>query len=209
MNVQSRIDLTKSGGDLSDHDALALAGREDLAGLMLTAAALRDDGHGAVISYSRKVFIPLTKLCRDSCHYCTFAHPPRKNGPAFLSPDEVVSIAHAGAKSSCQEALFTLGDKPELRYRAVRDELERLGHDSTVSYLLAMAALVRKETGLLPRINPGVLTAEEIAQARSVSVSQGLMLESASERLSARGGRPSSRSHHPEFSSQARHPDGG
>lgn len=186
--MHSPIDLPMSGDGLPDHTALALADQDDLPALMNTAAALRDQGHGAVISYSRKVFIPLTKLCRDSCHYCTFAHPPRKDEAAFLTPDQVLAIARAGADSSCQEALFTLGDKPELRYRAARDELERLGYDSTVSYLVAMAALVQKETGLLPHLNPGVLSAAETSQARTISVSQGLMLESASERLCARGG---------------------
>src|SRR4030088_2465129 len=110
--------------------------------MMMTAAALRDRGHGANISYSRKVFIPLTKLCRDACHYCTFAQPPRRTAHAYLTPDEVIAIARAGARAQCKEALFTLGDKPELRYRTARDELKRLGHESTISYLAAMAALV-------------------------------------------------------------------
>jgi FO synthase len=188
MSGCDRLNFVQCGDDLSDQDAIALVGCNDLTSLMARAAALRDEGHGAVMSYSRKVFIPLTKLCRNSCHYCTFAHSPQKDEPAFLSPDEILSIARAGAKWSCHEALFTLGDKPELRYRAARDELAGLGHASTISYLLAMAALVREETGLLPHLNPGVLTAEEIAQARTVSVSQGLMLESASERLCRRGG---------------------
>ena len=121
---------------------MALAEYDDLATLMETAATLRDQGHGARVSYSRKVFIPLTKLCRDSCHYCTFAQPPRRNERAYLTPDEVLAIARAGAAAGCKEALFTLGDKPELRYRAARDELARLGHDSTIAYLAAMAALV-------------------------------------------------------------------
>ena len=136
----------------------------------------------------QKVFIPLTRLCRDSCHYCTFAQPPRRGESAYLSPDEVLAIARAGAAAGCREALFTLGDKPELRYRAARDALQRLGHDSTLSYLEAMAALVLRETGLLPHLNPGVMSAAEIARLRAVSVSQGLMLESAAERLSRRGG---------------------
>ena len=158
------------------------------AALMEVAAALRDRGHGANVSYSRKVFIPLTRLCRDSCHYCTFAHLPRRNERAYLTPDEVLAIARAGADAGCKEALFTLGDKPELRYRAAREELDRLGHASTISYLSAMAALVLEETGLLPHLNPGVMTAAEIAALRDVSVSQGLMLEPSAERLSRRGG---------------------
>ncbi len=156
--------------------------------LMARAAALRDRGHGKIVSYSRKVFIPLTRLCRDVCHYCTFARPPREGERAYLSPDEVLAIARAGAAAGCQEALFTLGDKPELRYRQAREALEALGHPSTISYLAAMCDLVRKETGLLPHANPGVMAREEIAALRRVSVSQGIMLESSSERLCERGG---------------------
>src|SRR5437763_4493449 len=145
--------------------------------LCADARALRDEGHGRLVTFSPKVFIPLTKLCRDSCHYCTFAQPPRRNERAYLTPDEVLAITRAGAAADCKEALFTLGDKPELRYRAARAELARLGHDSTIAYLAAMAALVLRETGLLPHLNPGVMTANEIADLRNVSVSQGLMLE--------------------------------
>jgi FO synthase len=182
------LDRAVAGQAPSHDEAMALADCDDLAALMRTAAALRDQGHGARISYSRKVFIPLTRLCRDSCHYCTFARPPRRNAAAYLTPDEVLAVARAGAAADCKEALFTLGDKPELRYRAARTELARLGHDSTISYLAAIAALVLRETGLLPHLNPGVMTAEEIAGLRAVSVSQGLMLETSAERLSRRGG---------------------
>ncbi len=160
----------------------------DLAGLMRDAAALRDEDHGHLVTYSRKVFIPLTKLCRDVCHYCTFAHPPRRGERAYLTRDEVLAIARAGAASGCHEALFTLGDKPELRYAAARKELDTLGHATTVSYLVEMARVVRDETGLLPHANPGVTSAAEIAALRAVCPSQGLMLESVSERLMARGG---------------------
>jgi FO synthase len=182
------LDKAASGGALRDHEAGALADCDDLAALMETAAALRDRGHGGIVSYSRKVFIPLTKLCRDSCHYCTFAQPPRRNERAYLTPDEVLAIAGAGAEKQCKEALFTLGDKPELRYRAARDELAQLGYGSTIAYLTAMADLVLRETGLLPHLNPGVMAADEIARLRDVSVSQGLMLETAAERLARRGG---------------------
>lgn len=182
------LDLVAAGRALSSDQALALAECDDLTALMRLGAALRDEGHGPRVSYSRKVFIPLTRLCRDSCHYCTFAHPPRRGAAAYLAPEEVLAIARAGAKADCKEALFTLGDKPELRYRAARTELTRLGHDSTISYLAAMAALVLRETGLLPHVNPGVMTADEIARLRAVSVSQGLMLETAAERLARRGG---------------------
>ena len=155
---------------------------------MRAAAELRDAGHGDLVSYSRKVFIPLTHLCRDVCHYCTFAQPPRKGEAAYLDREQVLAIARAGAKAGCKEALFTLGDKPELRYGAAREALARLGHETTLSYLAEMAALVLKETGLLPHLNPGVMTREETERLRAVSVSQGIMLESAAERLSRRGG---------------------
>ena len=165
---------------------------------MPIAAALRDRGHGNLVSYSKKVFIPLTQLCRDVCHYCTFAHPPRRGEAAYLDKEQVLAIARAGAKAGCKEALFTLGDKPELRYGAAREALARLGHDTTLSYLAEMAALVLKETGLLPHLNPGIMTRDDIARLRGVSVSQGIMLESASERLSRRGG--------PHFGSPDKHP---
>src|ERR1700730_882265 len=159
-----------------------------LAELIAEAAALRDSAHGRLISYSRKVFIPLTKLCRDVCHYCTFAQVPRTGKPVYLSPDEVLAVARAGAAAGCTEALFTLGDKPELRYQAARDALKALGHETTISYLTAMCALVLRETGLLPHANPGVMTRAEIAGLREVTASQGIMLESTSERLCRQGG---------------------
>jgi len=182
------LDRAEAGERLSDTEALALADCNDLPALMRLAGGLRDRGHGSLVSYSRKVFIPLTQLCRDVCHYCTFAHPPRRGEAAYLDAEQVLAIARAGAKAGCKEALFTLGDKPELRYRAARDELARLGHDTTLSYLAEMAALVLKETGLLPHLNPGLMTRADIDALRPVSVSQGIMLETASERLSQRGG---------------------
>jgi FO synthase len=143
---------------------------------------------GTVVTYSPKVFIPLTKLCRDVCHYCTFARPPRRGERAFMSEEEVLVVARAGAEAGCREALFTLGDKPELRYRVAREELARLGCETTVEYLARCAKLVLEETGLLPHTNPGVLAREELALLRTASVSQGLMVETATDRLSARGG---------------------
>src|SRR5947209_15856970 len=155
---------------------------------MPIAAALRDRGHGNLVSYSKKVFIPLTQLCRDVCHYCTFAHPPRRGEAAYLDREQVLAIARAGAAAGCKEALFTLGDKPELRYGAARDALARLGYATTLDYLAAMAALVQKETGLLPHLNPGVMSLEELQGLRKVSVSQGIMLETAAGRLAQKGG---------------------
>ena len=156
--------------------------------LVNAARTIRDGGHGDVVTYSRKVFIPLTKLCRDVCHYCTFAQPPQHGIPAFLTAEEVLAIARAGAGAGCKEALFTLGDKPELRYAAARRELESLGCASTLDYLASMAEMVLAETGLLPHLNPGVMTTAEAKALRRVSASQGIMLESASPRLCENGG---------------------
>ena len=158
------------------------------ADLMVEAARLRDSAHGDVVTYSRKVFIPLTRLCRDVCSYCTFAQKPQAGRGAYLTPEEVLAIARAGREAGCTEALFTLGDKPELRYKAARDALAALGAATTIEYLARMCELVLKETGLLPHANPGVLDRASLAMLREVSASQGLMLESTSERLCERGG---------------------
>ena len=160
----------------------------ELPRLMAEAARLRDEGHGRLISYSRKVFIPLTRLCRDVCHYCTFAEAPTAGQALYLTPDEVLAIARAGEAAGCTEALFTLGDKPELRYDAAREALAALGYATTIEYLVAMCALVLRETTLLPHANPGVMTRDEIAALRAVTASQGIMLESTSERLCEKGG---------------------
>src|ERR1700734_4036024 len=176
---------------MNDSNDKALSIRLDhapLAELIDAAGRLRDVGHGRNLSYSRKVFIPLTHLCRDVCHYCTFAERPRAGRSAYLSPDEVLTIARAGVSAGCTEALFTLGDKPELRYRAAREALNALGHETTIDYLQAMCALVLRETGLLPHANPGIMSRFEIAGLRSVSASQGIMLESLSARLCEPGG---------------------
>src|SRR5213080_618252 len=125
--------------------------------LCAEARALREEGHGTVVTFSPKVFIPLTKLCRDVCHYCTFARPPRRGERAYLTIEEVLEVARAGEAAGCREALFTLGDKPELRYAAAREELHALGFGTTVDYLAAAARAVLDETSLLPHLNPGVL----------------------------------------------------
>jgi FO synthase len=156
--------------------------------LCAEARAVRDGGTGSLVTYSPKVFIPLTKLCRDVCHYCTFARPPRRGECAYLSLDEVLEVARAGAAAGCHEALFTLGDKPELRYRAAREELAALGCATTLEYLERAAGAVLEETGLLPHLNPGVMSAEDLAALRRVSASLGIMLETTSLRLSERGG---------------------
>jgi FO synthase len=177
----------RSSRRLTRDEAISLIDLSDPSALLRAAAARRDLAHGDQVSYSRKVFIPLTQLCRDVCHYCTFAHPPRAGEKAFLSVEQMVAIAQAGRAAGCKEALFTLGDKPELRYRAARDELEMLGHPTTLSYLAEAARAVFRETGLLPHINPGLMAGEDIEAMRRVSVSQGIMLESVSDRLMARG----------------------
>jgi FO synthase len=140
-----------------------------------------------IVTYSPKVFIPLTKLCRDVCHYCTFARPPRRGERVYMTADEVLGVARAGAEAGCHEALFTLGDKPELRYRAAREELAELGCATTIEYLARMCDLVLAETGLLPHVNPGVMTREDLELLRPVSASMGLMLETTSERLGEKG----------------------
>jgi FO synthase len=170
---------------MSAADALPL---DDLDALTTLAAARRDAAFGDIVTYSPKVFIPLTKLCRDSCHYCTFAQPPRDVGAPYLGIDDVLRIARAGVAAGCREALFTLGDKPELRYAAARRALDALGCASTADYLHRAAAAVVETTGLLPHLNPGVLDRAELARLREVSGSMGLMLETVATRLGARGG---------------------
>jgi FO synthase len=140
------------------------------------------------VSYSRKVFIPLTELCRDVCHYCTFAKTPERLDDPYLSPESVLAIARAGQAAGCKEALFTLGDQPERRYPVARRALESYGVSTTLELLERMARLVLDETTLLPHLNAGVMTHADLDRLRPVSVSMGLMLETASERLSARGG---------------------
>jgi len=141
-----------------------------------------------LVTFSPKVFVPLTTLCRDVCGYCTFARPPRRGERAFMTEEEVLAIARAGAAAGCREALFTLGDKPELRYEVARDELRALGYETTLEYLERCARLVLEETGLLPHLNPGVMTRAELEALRPVSASMGIMLETTAERLSAKGG---------------------
>ena len=172
----------------SDTESLVLAKITDTNSLSQIASQLRDEGHSNLISYSRKIFIPLTKLCRDFCHYCTFAEAPKKHGRSFMTLGEVMELVKQGEAAGCKEALFTLGDKPELRYRDAREELASLGHKTTLSYLNEIAKSIVSETQLLPHINAGVMTAEDLRKLRKVSVSQGLMLESSSKRLCEKGG---------------------
>ncbi len=179
-------------------DWLRRAEQLPLETLMRQAAAAKQSFHADRIGHSRKVFIPLTRLCRDVCGYCTFARTPREVASPYLSPEAVLQIARAGRDAGCREALFTLGDRPEARYPAARAALAALGFDSTVDYLVHVCDRVLEETGLLPHVNAGVMDAAEIARLRRVSVSQGLMLESSSLRLCERGG--------PHFGSVDKHP---
>jgi len=172
---------------LSETDALALASRTDTVELAAEARALCDSAHGNIITYSKKVFIPLTHLCRDVCHYCTFARTPKRIDQPYLPVEQVLELCHQGTAEGCQEALFTLGEKPELRYKAARDALAELGFESTIDYVIEVAGRVLKETGLIPHINAGNMTAEEVNRLRQVSASMGIMLESISSRLCEKG----------------------
>ena len=189
--TETRIDelLARSlSGQLpSAAQALELADYADTATLANAAAQLRDAGYGNTVTYSRKAFVPLTHLCRDVCHYCTFAQVPRKVKAPYLTLDEVLATAREGAALGCKELLFTLGEKPELRYKAARDALAEMGFESTLHYLKAAAELVFKETGMLPHLNPGTMTPEEIEWLRPVSPSMGIMIESTSDRLTEKG----------------------
>jgi FO synthase len=172
--------------------------RAPLEELLKRAEQMTLANRGRRLTYSRKVFIPLTQLCRDVCHYCTFAKAPRVLDNPYLSIDEAVAIARAGVEAGCNEALFTLGDKPELRYRVAREALSEMGYESTLDYLEAAARAVYEETGLLPHLNPGLMNREEMTRLRKVSVSMGIMLETASERLSEKG--------MPHYGSPDKHP---
>ncbi len=167
---------------------LGLIERAPSSALMPVAEQLTLEGFGQSVTYSRKVFIPLTELCRDVCHYCTFAKTPGKLRSAYLGEEAVLRLAEAGRAAGCKEALFTLGDKPERRYRTAAHALAVMGMDSTLDYLRHAARLVLERTGLLPHLNPGVMSADELRRLRPVSASMGLMLESVSQRLCARGG---------------------
>ena len=168
---------------LDEAEALLSARHDDLEHLMAIARRVRDAGVGRTVSYSRKVFIPLTRLCRDRCGYCTFATTPDRLEAPFLTPEQVLDIARAGAAAGCKEALFTLGDRPESRWPEARAWLAARGYASTLDYVRAMAILVIEETGLLPHLNPGVMSWEEMARLKPVAPSMGMMLETTSERL--------------------------
>jgi FO synthase len=187
--VRRVLRRAEAGKSLSVDEAGALmtARGPALEDLLEIASALRDLGHGRTVTYSRKVFVPLTMLCRDVCHYCTFAKPPAKLDRPFLSLEEAVAIAEAGRAAGCKEALFTLGDKPEERYPVARAWLEERGYRSTLDYLRAVSIRVIEDTGLLPHLNPGVMSYEDLARLKHVSASMGLMLEQSTNRLLGKG----------------------
>lgn len=181
--------------DATEAAVLLHARGDDLETLFGAAGRVRDahlvaEGREGVVTYSRNVFIPLTRLCRDRCHYCTFATVPHKLPAAFLERDEVLEIARKGAAAGCKEALFTLGDRPEERWPAAKEWLEARGYSSTLDYVRASAIAVLEETGLLPHLNPGVLSWEELQRLRPVAASMGMMLETTAERLWSEKGGP-------------------
>ena len=171
----------------ADGERLIEARGSELSALMLAASLVRDQGHGRTVTYSHKVFIPLTNLCRQKCGYCTFARGPKDPVARTMSPDEVLAVAEAGRRQGCKEALFSLGEKPEEIYDFVREDLRGFGHETTISYLREMCERVLNETGLLPHANPGIMTREEVASLRESNVSMGLMLETTSDRLHGKG----------------------
>src|SRR5215471_1275659 len=178
---EAAVLLHARGADL--RTLLGYAGRARDAGLEAA-------GRPGVITYSKKVFIPLTRLCRDRCAYCTFATVPGRLDSPFLSPDEVLDIAAKGARLGCKEALFTLGDRPEARWRQAREWLDAHGYDDTLSYVRAMAIRVLEETGMLPHLNPGVLSWQDFQRLKPVAPSMGMMLETTAQRLFTEKGAP-------------------
>jgi len=184
--VDAALENGLEGRGVSREDALLLMNEAPLAALLQAAASVRDRFKGRSVSYSRKVFIPLTHLCRDYCGYCTFRADPENGVNPYMTPDEVLAVAEAGRLAGCKEALFSLGDQPERAFPEAREFLKALGFDRTLEYLAAMCQLVLEKTGLLPHSNPGLMGLEDLRRLRETNVSVGLMLESASPRL----GRP-------------------
>ena len=198
LRTAAPVDTTSCATELADLQSGSPIPRElalhliccpddDLPALLSAARAARDNFKPGIITYSRKVFLPLTNLCRDYCGYCTFRRDPGQAGAHTMTPEEVLAVAHAGEKLGCTEALFSLGDKPELLFPEMRETLRQLGYKSTLHYLEAMCELVMRETSLLPHPNPGLLSAEWIERLAAVSPSMGLMLETTNAALLAPG----------------------
>lgn len=183
--IEELLSKAIGGETVSREDAYTLikATASEVTGLMLAAGLVRDRYRPSTITYSRKVFIPLTNLCRDTCGYCTFVKQPEDPDAHTMTPEQVVAAARAAKQAGCKEALFSLGDKPELKYPSYRRWLKKRGYATTLHYLRDMCELVYRETGLLPHVNPGIMTRADIESLREVSVSAGIMLESVSTRL--------------------------
>ncbi len=169
-----------------DQALVYLTEPERAAELLTMACRLRDEGHGRTITYSRKVFVPITTMCRDTCTYCTFVKPPGAGGQ-YLTPDDVLAIARAGDELDCTEALLTLGDSPEAKWPQAREFLDAHGCATTIDYVAEMSQLIRSETRLFPHANPGIMNASDIARLRPTNVTMGLMLENISDRLTDPG----------------------
>jgi FO synthase len=187
-HVDAALQAGLEGCGVTRDDALSLINEAPLPALLEAAAAVRDRFKGRSVSYSRKVFIPLTHLCRDYCGYCTFRADPQPGVQPYMTADEVLAVAEAGRRAGCKEALFSLGDQPERVFPEAKDFLKALGFDSTLEYLAAMCELVLQKSGLLPHSNPGVMGLEDLRRLRETNISVGLMLESASPRLLRFGG---------------------
>jgi FO synthase len=187
-HVDAALQVGLEGCGVTRDDALSLINEAPLPALLDAAAAVRDRFKGRSVSYSRKVFIPLTHLCRDYCGYCTFRADPQPGVQPYMTADEVLAVAEAGRRAGCKEALFSLGDQPERVFPEAKDFLKTLGFDSTLQYLAAMCELVLEKTGLLPHSNPGVMGLDDLRRLRETNISVGLMLESASPRLLRFGG---------------------
>jgi FO synthase len=187
LNVENALQSALDGQGISPEHAILLIEQAETGDLLFAASSLRQKFKGNIVSYSRKVFIPLTHLCRDYCGYCTFRADPSPHRTPYMAPDEVLEVARRGARAGCKEALFSLGDQPERVFVEAREFLQRLGYSRTLDYLAAMTELVLEETGLLPHANPGVMGAADLARLRGSNVSLGLMLESTSMRLRQKG----------------------
>jgi FO synthase len=186
--VDAALERGLAARGISREDALSLMDAAPLPSLLPAAADIRDRFKGRAVSYSRKVFIPLTHLCRDYCGYCTFRADPQAGAQPYMAPDEVLAVAEEGRRAGCKEALFSLGDQPERLFPEAKEFLKKLGFDRTLEYLAAMSELVLEKTGLLPHSNPGLMGAEDLRRLRETNVSVGLMLESMSSRLLRPGG---------------------
>jgi FO synthase len=187
-HVDAALQVGLEGCGVTRDDALSLMNETPLPALLDAGAAVRDHFKGRSVSYSRKVFIPLTHLCRDYCGYCTFRADPQPGVQPYMTADEVLAVAEAGRRAGCKEALFSLGDQPERVFPEAKDFLKTLGFDSTLEYLAAMCELVLEKTGLLPHSNPGLMGLDDLRRLRQTNISAGLMLESASPRLLRPGG---------------------